>query len=148
MIKDFKEFLLKQNALALAIGVIIGAAIGKVVSSIAEDVINPVIGLLMPGGDWRGAKIVLAHGVDAAERPTVTRSLLPRFSSGVSPLLSRRRSRPERRTRLTSTARRRRSSRPCPASGPPRRRRSSPEGRFPPFRTCREPGFRPRRSTS
>jgi large conductance mechanosensitive channel protein len=44
MIKDFKEFLLKQNALALAIGVIIGAAIGKVVSSIAEDVINPLIG--------------------------------------------------------------------------------------------------------
>ena len=72
MIKDFKEFLLKQNALALAIGVIIGAAIGKVVSSIAEDVINPVIGLLLPGGDWRGAKIVLAHGVDAAGKPTET----------------------------------------------------------------------------
>jgi large conductance mechanosensitive channel len=49
MIKDFKEFLLKQNALALAIGVNIGAAIGKVVSSIAEDVINPVIGLLLLG---------------------------------------------------------------------------------------------------
>jgi large conductance mechanosensitive channel len=70
MIKEFKEFLLKQNALALAIGVIIGAAIGKVVSSIAEDVINPVIGLLLPGGDWRSAKIVLAHGVDAAGKPT------------------------------------------------------------------------------
>jgi len=72
MIKDFKEFLVKQNALALAIGVIIGAAIGKVVSSIAEDVINPIIGLLLPGGDWRGAKIVLAHGVDAAGKPTET----------------------------------------------------------------------------
>ncbi len=32
MWKEFKAFLLKQNALALAIGVIIGAAIGKVVS--------------------------------------------------------------------------------------------------------------------
>ena len=72
MIKDFKEFLLKQNALALAIGVIIGAAIGKVVSSVAEDVINPVIGLLLPGGDWRSAKIVMAHGVDAAGKPTET----------------------------------------------------------------------------
>ena len=72
MIKDFKEFLVKQNALALAIGVIIGAAIGKVVSSIAEDVINPIIGLMMPGGDWRSAKIVLAHGVDAAGKPTET----------------------------------------------------------------------------
>jgi large conductance mechanosensitive channel len=70
MIREFKEFLLKQNALALAIGVIIGATIGKVVSAIAEDVINPIIGLLLPGGDWRTAKIVLASGVDAAGKPT------------------------------------------------------------------------------
>jgi large conductance mechanosensitive channel len=70
MLKEFKEFLLKQNALALAIGVIIGAAIGKVVSSIVEDAINPVIGLILPGGDWRNAKIVLTHGVDAAGKPT------------------------------------------------------------------------------
>ncbi len=68
MLKDFKEFLLKQNALALAIGVIIGAAIGKVVSAIAEDVINPVIGLLLPGGDWRTASLELAH--DAAHKTT------------------------------------------------------------------------------
>lgn len=70
MLKDFKEFLLKQNALALAIGVIIGAAIGKVVSGVADDVINPIIGLLLPGGDWRTAKIVLSQGVDAAGKPT------------------------------------------------------------------------------
>lgn len=70
MVKEFKEFLLKQNALALAIGVIIGAAIGKIVSGIAEDVINPVVGLLLPGGDWRNARIVLSHGVDAAGKPT------------------------------------------------------------------------------
>ncbi|HJW13705.1 MAG TPA: large conductance mechanosensitive channel protein MscL [Thermoanaerobaculia bacterium] len=70
MLKQFKEFLLKQNAVALAIGVIIGAAIGKVVSAIVEDAINPVIGLLLPGGDWRNAKIVLAHGLDAAGKPT------------------------------------------------------------------------------
>ena len=72
MIKEFKGFLVKQNALALAIGVIIGAAVGKVVTSIAEDVINPIIGLLLPGGSWRDAKIVLAHGVDAAGKPTET----------------------------------------------------------------------------
>jgi large conductance mechanosensitive channel len=70
VLKDFKAFLLKQNALALAIGVIIGAAIGKVVSSIAEDVLNPIIGLLLPGGDWRTAKIVLARGMDASGKPT------------------------------------------------------------------------------
>ncbi len=70
MIREFKEFLLKQNALALAIGVIIGAAISKIVTSIAEDVINPIFGLLLPSGSWRDAKIVLARGIDAAGKPT------------------------------------------------------------------------------
>jgi large conductance mechanosensitive channel len=65
MVREFKEFLVKQNALALAVAVIIGAAIGKVVSSIVDDVINPVLGLALPGGGWREAKIVLAHSTDA-----------------------------------------------------------------------------------
>jgi large conductance mechanosensitive channel len=64
MLKEFKEFLLKQNALALAIGVIIGAAVGKVVSSIADNVISPVIGLLLPGGSWRESGIVLSRTTD------------------------------------------------------------------------------------
>ena len=64
MFREFKSFLLKQNAIALAIGVIIGAAIGKVVSSIAENVINPVIGLLLPGGGWRQAAWVLKSHLD------------------------------------------------------------------------------------
>jgi large conductance mechanosensitive channel len=58
--KEFREFLLKQNAFALAIGVIIGAAIGKVVSGIVEDLLMPVIGLALPGGEWRSAQFVLS----------------------------------------------------------------------------------------
>jgi large conductance mechanosensitive channel len=64
ILADFKDFLLKQKALALAVAVIVGAAIGKVVSSIVEDLINPLIGLLLPGGDWRNARIVLGSGID------------------------------------------------------------------------------------
>lgn len=64
MLKEFKEFLLKQNALALAIGVIIGAGIGKVVSSIADNLINPIIGEILPGGDWRDAMIELSRTLD------------------------------------------------------------------------------------
>jgi large conductance mechanosensitive channel len=56
---EFKEFLLKQNALALAIGVIVGAAIGKVVSAIVDDVIMPLVGLVLPGGEWRNAQLAL-----------------------------------------------------------------------------------------
>jgi len=58
--REFKDFLLKQNALALAVGVIIGAAIGKVVSGIVEDLFMPLIGLVMPGGEWRNAALVLS----------------------------------------------------------------------------------------
>jgi len=55
MLRDFKAFLTKSNALALAIGVVIGAATGKVVSGIVDDLLMPVIGLVLPSGDWREA---------------------------------------------------------------------------------------------
>jgi large conductance mechanosensitive channel len=63
MYREFREFLLKQNALALAVGVIIGAAIGKVVTSLVADMLMPVISLAMPGGDWRASKIILSQSV-------------------------------------------------------------------------------------
>ncbi len=56
----FREFLLKQNAFALAIGVIIGAAMGRVVSGLVDDVLMPIIGVIMPGGEWRNAQIHLS----------------------------------------------------------------------------------------
>jgi large conductance mechanosensitive channel len=54
--KGFKDFLLKNSVLALAIGFIMGAATGKVVSSLVADVIMPVISLALPAGEWRSAK--------------------------------------------------------------------------------------------
>jgi large conductance mechanosensitive channel len=63
MLADFKSFLTKSNALALAIGVIIGAAIGKVVSALSDDILMPIISLMLPGGDWREAKIVISTAV-------------------------------------------------------------------------------------
>ncbi len=63
MVREFREFLLKQNALALAVGVITGAALGRVVSSLVADLLMPIISLGMPHGDWRAAKIVLAQVV-------------------------------------------------------------------------------------
>jgi len=63
MVREFREFLLKQNALALAVGVITGAALGRVVTSLVSDLLMPLISLGMPAGDWRAAKIVLSQGV-------------------------------------------------------------------------------------
>jgi large conductance mechanosensitive channel len=56
---DFKAFLTRSNALALAIGVIIGAALGTVVKSLVDDIIMPPIGYLLGGTDFANLKIVL-----------------------------------------------------------------------------------------
>jgi large conductance mechanosensitive channel len=63
MIKGFKEFLFKNNVLALAVAVIVGGAIGKVVSSLAADIIMPLVSPLIPGGEWRTAKLILSKAV-------------------------------------------------------------------------------------
>ena len=63
MIKGFKEFLLKNNVLALAVAVIVGGAVGKVVSSLAADIIMPLISMVLPAGDWRTAKLMLGTTV-------------------------------------------------------------------------------------
>ena len=64
MLTEFKAFLTKSNALALAVGVIIGAATGKVVSAVVDDLIMPIIGMVMPAGDWKEMKYVLKVGID------------------------------------------------------------------------------------
>jgi large conductance mechanosensitive channel len=46
---EFKAFAFKGNVVDLAIGVIIGAAFGAIVKSLVEDIIMPLIGLVMPG---------------------------------------------------------------------------------------------------
>ena len=63
MWREFRDFLLKQNALALAVGVITGAALGRVVTSLVSDLLMPLISLGMPGGDWRAWKYVLSQTV-------------------------------------------------------------------------------------
>jgi len=60
--KDFKDFLLKTNALALAVGVIIGAAVGKVVSSLVTDILMPPIGKMLGGIDLSNFFINLGPG--------------------------------------------------------------------------------------
>ena len=69
MLKGFKDFLLKNSVLALAIGFIMGAATGKVVSSLVADIIMPLIGPALPSGDWRSAKLQFGHrlGPDGKE---------------------------------------------------------------------------------
>ena len=63
MLGEFRSFLLKTNALALAIGVIIGGALGTVVNSLVNDIIMPPVGLILGGIDFAAQKIVLKGAV-------------------------------------------------------------------------------------
>jgi large conductance mechanosensitive channel len=54
MLKEFRDFIIKGNALELAIGVIIGAAFGAVVNSLVNDLIGPIIGLVTGGINLAG----------------------------------------------------------------------------------------------
>lgn len=55
MLRDFRNFLLKENFVALALAVVLGGAVGKVVQAIVDDFIMPVVGAVTPGGDWQKA---------------------------------------------------------------------------------------------
>lgn len=79
MIAEFRGFLTKTNALALAVGVIIGAAVGNVVSAVAADILMPIVGMFLPGGSWREAKIVLSSTTDAAGKPVENAILYGHF---------------------------------------------------------------------
>ncbi len=71
VIQEFKEFAIKGNVVDLAVGVVIGASFGKIVSSLVEDVIMPIIGLIVGGVDFTGLKIILKEAIDE-KNPAVT----------------------------------------------------------------------------
>ena len=54
LMKEFKEFAVKGNAVDMAVGIIIGGAFGKIVSSLVNDVIMPPIGKLLGNVDFTG----------------------------------------------------------------------------------------------
>ncbi len=59
MLKEFKTFIAQGNVLDLAVGVIIGAAFGKITTSLVDDIINPILGLVIGGVNFDQLKIVL-----------------------------------------------------------------------------------------
>ena len=59
LMKEFKEFAVKGNAVDMAVGIIIGAAFGKIVSSLVNDVIMPPIGRALGQIDFKSLFINL-----------------------------------------------------------------------------------------
>jgi large conductance mechanosensitive channel len=59
---EFIDFIGKAGVIGLAVGFIMGTYIGKVVSALVQDIIMPIPGALIPGGDWRKANATLPVG--------------------------------------------------------------------------------------
>lgn len=62
MLKEFKEFAMKGNVMDLAIAVIIGGAFGKIVTSLVNDIIMPILGMII--GDNFSSLSVTVNDVD------------------------------------------------------------------------------------
>jgi large conductance mechanosensitive channel len=58
-IADFQKFITQGNVVDLATAVVIGGAFGKIVTSFVDNIIMPIVTMLIPGGSWREAGIPL-----------------------------------------------------------------------------------------
>ena len=58
--EEFRNFAFKGNVIDLAVGVIIGAAFGKIISSLVDNIIMPMVGLVLPAEQgYKGWKVVV-----------------------------------------------------------------------------------------
>ena len=65
MLKEFKDFALRGNVMDLAIAVIIGGAFGKIIASLVNDVLMPLIGLLLGGISFANLSVSVGDAVVA-----------------------------------------------------------------------------------
>ena len=61
MIKEFKEFISKGNVVDLAVGVIVGGAFGKIVTSLVNDILMPLLGIIIGGVDFSSLTITIGE---------------------------------------------------------------------------------------
>lgn len=59
MFKEFRDFINRGNVMDLAVGVIIGGAFGKIVASLVNDLIMPIVSLLLGGKSFAGQFVSL-----------------------------------------------------------------------------------------
>ncbi len=72
MLTDFKKFIMRGNVLDLAVAVIIGGAFGKIVSSLVNDIIMPVIGLILGGISFVDLRIIIKAATETTEEVAIT----------------------------------------------------------------------------
>lgn len=59
MLQEFKKFIMKGNIVDMAIGVIVGGAFGKIVTSLVEDILMPIIGMIIGGINFTDLQVTV-----------------------------------------------------------------------------------------
>ena len=59
MLKEFRDFIIRGNVLDLAVAVIIGLAFGAIITSLVNDIIMPIVGMLLGGIDFTAMSITV-----------------------------------------------------------------------------------------
>jgi len=62
LLKEFKEFISKGNVLDMAVGVIVGGAFTAIVNSLVDDILTPIIGMLLAGVNFNHFGITIPWG--------------------------------------------------------------------------------------
>jgi large conductance mechanosensitive channel len=62
-VQEFKAFAMRGNVVDLAVAVVIGAAFGKIVSSLVENIVMPLLGVLLGGVDFSGLSVKIGDAV-------------------------------------------------------------------------------------
>ena len=63
MIKEFREFIMRGNVMDLAVAVIIGGAFTAIINSLVNDIIMPLIGIILGGVDFTSLSITVGNAV-------------------------------------------------------------------------------------
>ena len=71
LLEEFKAFVMRGNVLDMAIGVIIAGAFGKIVASLVNDILMPVIGMILGNVDFTSLDIKLGEPVEGAEQAAI-----------------------------------------------------------------------------
>jgi large conductance mechanosensitive channel len=71
MFKEFKEFAMKGNMLDMAVGIVLGAGFAGLVDSLVNDILLPVVGLLLGNADFSNLFLVLQSGTPGVPYDTL-----------------------------------------------------------------------------
>lgn len=71
MLKEFKEFINRGSVMDLAVGIIIGSAFTAIVTSLVNDVIMPVVSMIIGGFDFSSLKVTIPAYIPGVEPATI-----------------------------------------------------------------------------